>query len=118
MTHEDIARVCHEANRAYCLAVGDASQKTWDDAEEWQRASAVAGVKWRLANPDAPASAQHEAWVTDKVLDGWKHGPTKDPARKEHPCIVCYEDLPPEQRFKDSLFVAVVGSLMPSLVTA
>lgn len=29
MTVEDIARVCHEVNRAYCRSIGDDSQVSW-----------------------------------------------------------------------------------------
>lgn len=111
MTTEEIARVCHEANRAYCKGLGDSSQLPWDEAPEWQRRSAVAGVVHALSNPAAPPSASHESWLEEKRRDGWKYGPVKDPARKEHPCFVPYEQLPPDQRRKDALFLAVVRSL-------
>ena len=111
MTNEAIARVCHEANLGYCAAIGDHSQKQWDSAEQWQRDSAVRGVEFARANPAAPASAQHDAWLADKLKDGWKHGPVKDPSRKEHPCCVAYDELPVEQRLKDSLFKAIVAAL-------
>ena len=32
MQTEQIARVCHEVNRAYCKALGDESQLPWVDA--------------------------------------------------------------------------------------
>lgn len=103
-----IAQVCHEANRAYCEAIGDQSQKPWNDAAQWQRESAIAGVKFALAHPDAPASAQHDAWLKDKQDSGWIYGPVKNPETKEHPCIVPYSDLPAEQRVKDRLFRHIV----------
>ena len=103
-----IAQVCHEANRAFCESIGDASQKPWDDAEEWQRDSALRGVGFALSHPDAPASSQHDAWLADKERDGWKFGPVKDASIKEHPCMVPYEALPIEQRLKDHLFRAIV----------
>lgn len=46
---EAAARAAHEANRAYCLALGDTSQPAWDDAPEWQRTSAMKGVEGALA---------------------------------------------------------------------
>lgn len=109
-THQ-IAQVCHEANTAYCRVIGDYSQKHWDEAEQWQRDSAIKGVEFAIANPDAPASAQHDAWLKDKNADGWVYGDVKDAAKKQHPCMVSYEQLPLEQRLKDSLFKAVVASL-------
>src|SRR5215471_15012256 len=111
MNAEQIARVCHEANRALCELQNDTSQKPWDQAEPWQRESAIAGVKFRLDNPDALESAQHEAWVEHKTKEGWTHGPVKDPAKKEHPCMVPYNELPAGQKTKDILFKAIVLAL-------
>lgn len=107
----DIAKVCHEANKAYCEAIGDNSQLPWDKAEQWQRNSAIAGVKFKLDHPEAKNSAQHDAWVKDKLIDGWKYGPVKNSSKKEHPCIGPYEQLPEEQKGKDALFVNIVEAL-------
>ena len=60
---EMIAEVCHEANRAYCEAMGDNSQVDWGSAPEWQRSSAVNGVKFHVANPGSGPSASHESWL-------------------------------------------------------
>lgn len=108
---ETIARVCHEVNRALCESFGDHSQKPWEDAEEWQRESAIKGVEFSIANPDAPASAQHDAWSADKVAAGWVYGPVKDADAKTHPCLVPFDHLPPEQQAKDRLFKAVVKAM-------
>lgn len=111
MTIEQIAKVCHEANRAYCESIGDASQKPWDDAADWQRDSAIKGVAFAIVNPDAPASAQHDSWLADKIAAGWVYGPTKSEETKEHPCVVPYDELPPEQQAKDYLFKSIVFAL-------
>jgi RyR domain len=111
MNEEAIARVCHEANRAYCATIGDLSQPPWEEAPDWQRSSAVEGVRFCLANPDAPPSANHESWLEEKRRTGWTYGPGKDPEKKEHPCFVPYDELPIEQRRKDALFKAVVAAL-------
>lgn len=110
-----IAIVCHEANRAYCQQLGDGSQARWASAPDWQQASAIEGVKFNVANPDAPPSASHESWLAEKQRDGWKYGPEKDPVLKEHPCFVAYEELPLTQQHKDHLFKAVVAALAPLL---
>ena len=67
-----IAMVCHQANKAWCEANYDNSQKDWHEAEDWQRQSAVLGVKFRLENPNAGHDAQHNAWLEDKKKDGSK----------------------------------------------
>lgn len=111
----DIAAVCHGANKALCETQGDASQPDWANAPQWQRDSAIVGVKFNLENPDAPPSASHDSWLAQKRAEGWKWGSVKDPAKKEHPCYVQYDELPPEQQAKDHVFKAVVAALAPFL---
>lgn len=111
MNTAQIARVAHEINRAYCFALGDNSQPPWESAPEWQRKSATEGVEFHLKNPGSPPSASHDSWLEAKRRDGWKHGPVKDPEKKEHPCFLPYDQLPVEQRAKDYLFGAVVEQL-------
>ena len=111
MNIEQIAEVAHETNMAYCHTIGDYSQTHWDLAQQWQKDSAIKGVKFQIENPDAEPSAQHEAWFLDKLDDGWKYGEVKDAEKKEHPCCVPYDELPAEQRVKDALFVGVVKAL-------
>jgi hypothetical protein len=106
-----IARVCHEVNAAYCAALGDKSQPTWEDAPEWQKNSAIAGVELHLANPDLGVDASHQAWMEQKRQEGWTYGPVKDSVKKEHPCYVPYADLPTEQKAKDFIFRGVVHAI-------
>lgn len=108
---KQIARVCHEANKGYCESLGDFSQVTWEDADRWQKESAIAGVQFCLENPDAPASANHDSWLAKKEKDGWVYGEIKDVENKTHPCMVPYEQLPVEQQKKDALFKAIVAVL-------
>jgi hypothetical protein len=109
---EGIARVCHEANRAYCLTVGDTSQPSWDEAPDWQKNSAIAGVEAHLANPEMTPEMSHESWMACKEREGWVYGPVKDAEKKQHPCMVPYDQLPESQRVKDHLFGTIVKTLM------
>lgn len=109
---ERIARLAHEVNAAYCMSLGDYSQLPWEDAPEWQKASAIKGVMFHKENPDAQPSDSHESWMAVKLADGWKWGEVKDENAKTHPCIVPYDELPQEQRAKDYLFRAVVHEFM------
>lgn len=111
MTNEQIAHIVHEANRAYCSSLGDLSQPFWEDAPHWQRSSAINGVEGIRSGRITKPSESHESWLAEKERTGWKYGPEKDPAKKEHPCFVPYSELPPEQRVKDSLFFAIVNAL-------
>lgn len=109
---ELIAKVCHEVNRAYCETVGDTSQLPWEDAPAWQRESSINGVEHARMHPDAKPSDNHDAWLAEKVAAGWRYGPVKDPAKKEHPCLVAFTELPPEQQAKSVLFLAVARALL------
>jgi hypothetical protein len=109
-----VARVCHEANKAYCVTIGDNSQPYWFEAPYWQRDSAIKGVKFHLnalqSGQKPSPSASHESWLAEKRDAGWKFGPVKDADKKEHPCFVAYDELPFEQRMKDYIFSAIVES--------
>lgn len=105
---ERTAMRAHEANRGYCLALGDTSQVPWEEAPDWQRQSAIKGVQFIIDNPDASPAESHVSWLKEKRRDGWKYGPVKDAEAKTHPCFVPYDELPIEQRAKDYIFGAVV----------
>ena len=109
---EVIAEAAHEINRAYCQAIGDNSQPTWEDAPQWQQDSAINGVKFHIANPEADPAASHQSWLDQKIAEGWTYGPVKDADKKEHPCCVPYDSLPTEQKAKDYLFRATVHQMM------
>lgn len=112
VANEAIARVAHEVNAAFCRAYGDDSQPSWNDAPQWQKDSAINGVIFHRENPDAGPEASHNSWMAEKEADGWVYGVEKDPGKKEHPCMVPFSELPPEQQAKDFLFRQVVHSLI------
>lgn len=90
-----IAEVCHEANRAYRIAMNEPEKDGysllhWDEAPDWQKESLIQGVK-------------HEGWI---------YGLEKNPIMKTHPCMVEYDDLPEQQKAKDHIFSAIAGTLL------
>ena len=106
---EQIAEVCHEANRVYCLSIGDHSQPRWDDAPDWQRESAVQGVENIVEGSVKAPGETHVSWLASKKADGWVYGEVKDAEAKTHPCMVEYKDLPVEQQKKDALFFGIAS---------
>ncbi|HEY5022464.1 MAG TPA: RyR domain-containing protein [Gemmatimonadaceae bacterium] len=112
-TIEACARAAHEANRAYCIAIGDTSQVGWAEAPEWQRTSAFNGAQG-VIDGNGPRES-HESWLREKEATGWKYGAAKDPEKKEHPCFVPYDELPDAQKMKDGVFVAVVKAMATAL---
>jgi len=107
---DQIAEVAHEVNRAYCQAIGDDSQPCYADAPEWQRASARMGVDLHTSGDFGPEES-HINWMNQKIDEGWKHGPVKCPDKKEHPCMVPFDQLPRDQQAKDHLFRGVVHAV-------
>ena len=108
---ERIAKVCHEANRAYCAALGDFTHLPWANAPSWQRSSAANGVRFHLGNPDAGPDHSHVEWMKEKVSLGWTWGPEKNEVTKQHPCMVPFNELPALQQVKDFIFRAVVHAM-------
>lgn len=110
------ARTAHEANRHYCALIGDPTQRPWDEAAEWQRESARKGVQGVL-DGNGPGDS-HRSWLAEKEATGWIFGPVKDEAAKQHPCMVSFDKLSPEQQFKDHLFVFVVQGVLAAAANA
>lgn len=106
-----IARVAHEVNRHYCMSLGDHSQVPWDQSPKEIQDSAIAGVHAHLANPRLTPQQSHDAWCAVRMAAGWTYGFQKSELARTHPCLVAYEDLPPEQRAKDFIFKGVVMAI-------
>jgi hypothetical protein len=120
MQIKEMARVAHEVNRAYCQALEDFSQLPWEEAPQWQKDSAIAGVKMHLQNPNAGPEASHESWMEQKLADGWTYGETKDPEAKTHPCLVPFHALPthpnPAATHNPPLYQAMRGRVIAESV--
>ena len=111
MNIELIVQVAHQTNKAYCESIGDYSQKEYTNASDWQRASAINGVRFYIQNPNAGPAELHENWLSEKKANGWKFGEVKDAAKKEHPRFMPYNELSIEQTVKDNLFISVVNTM-------
>jgi len=65
----------------------------------------------RLEKIELPAELQsltemmarnvHEVWAATRIAQGWTFGPERDDARKHHPCLVSYDELPESEREYD-----------------
>jgi len=47
------------------------------------------------------AKNTHDIWAVQRIAEGWKYGITRNDKRKEHPCLVAYEDLPESEKEYD-----------------
>lgn len=113
MKPEEIARVCHEANRALTCVIGDVPvQPEWNAAPEDMKISSIRGVVRVLTDPKITSAQLHYEWARDHHNSGWTWGPTRDPVAKTHPAMVSWNELPEAVRKKDAVFRAIIGALM------
>ncbi len=54
-----------------------------------------------LALTELLARQTHDTWMRRRLADGWRYGPRRDDARKEHPGLVPYDDLPESEKEYD-----------------
>lgn len=47
------------------------------------------------------AKNTHEVWAKERVAQGWHYGRERNDERKEHPCLVPYEQLPESEKVFD-----------------
>ena len=50
---------------------------------------------------EALAENVHDTWAKGRVGEGWTYGPVRDDAKKRHPCLVPYADLPESEKAYD-----------------
>lgn len=50
---------------------------------------------------EAMAKNVHDIWAKERIAQGWTYGEKRDDAKKYHPCLVAYEDLPDEEKVYD-----------------
>lgn len=114
MKSDEIARVCHAANRVLQEIQADPTieiSPPWDECLPETRASIIDGVLFRIEHPETTPERSHQNWCDFKISNGWTVGPVKDETLKQHPLLVPYSELPESARVKDELFVAVVDAL-------
>lgn len=107
---ENVARVCHEAFRAWCATLGDTANPPWEQAEPWRRAFELDGVR-RVLGGASPADI-HDLWRSRKTAAGWTYGDQKAPTLKRSPSLVPYDQLHNSNEAKKAaLFTATALTL-------
>lgn len=114
MSAEQIAQVCHAANRAVQEIQQDPTISTspiWPVLDAETKASAIDGVEAILSGRVTSPEESHANWRLFKEQHGWNYGPIKDEGAKTHPLLVPYSELPEPQRVKDALFWGIIQAL-------
>ena len=114
MTKTEIAKVAHATLQEYKkFTEPELAIQGWFDVTKEDRDSFIAGVEWVMNNPATTAEHQHNAWVKHKKDTGWLYGKKKDEKLRTHPLMIPWADISLEHRTKDTIFIAVVVSLLP-----
>lgn len=50
---------------------------------------------------EALAENVHDTWAKGRMDAGWTYGPVRDDAKKRHPCLVPYGELPESEKAYD-----------------
>ena len=50
---------------------------------------------------EALAENVHETWARGRMDAGWTYGPVRDDAKRQHPCLVSYGELPESEKEYD-----------------
>ena len=86
------------------------------------RCSAVPMLDWdeplfefTTAEIESLAVREHERWMAARQQDGWRPGPRKDADAKTHPCLVPYDQLPPDDQEKDRHAVRQIPAMLAAV---
>ncbi len=108
----EIAKICHQVNREYCINEQLEAPPKWEDLPENIQESIVAGVATVISDPKVKPSEMHQKWCDYKEKEGWKYALNKDLKLKTHPNLVPFDKLPKLEQGKDKLFIRTVKAEM------
>ena len=54
-----------------------------------------------LALGELLARNTHDVWAKERMDQGWTYGEARNDEKKEHPCLIPYEDLPESEKAYD-----------------
>jgi hypothetical protein len=131
---DTLAREIHERHRAATQA---APLKSWPELEEMFRESsrlqadhmleklrevgcaavavtdrAVAPFELGFEEVERLAEVEHGRWTAERLMDGWRWGPDRDEARRTHPDLVPWADLPDAVKEHDRRAVRAIPELL------
>jgi hypothetical protein len=111
ITLGSVAKIVHQAIKAYAESTGDRSINDWQFTSAPDRSKLVRSVAFRIDYPDLHSRDIHQNWIRMRMDDGWTHG-EYDSDYKTHPLLVEYTQLDPVTKIKNSLLCAIVDALI------
>jgi len=111
ITIRELAQVCYDANKAYCVSRGELNKNRWGNIEEWRRESVMDGVRCALDFANPMPEDLHGSWRSARESEGWSYNKQENSEDKHHPCLIPFDELPKDRVEKYKLFIAVVKAL-------
>jgi hypothetical protein len=105
--YAQLAPIHQEDNRAAArripdvLALAGLGLVTREEATSRKKPSDDQITRCIESNIELLAEAEHVGWMAQRAKNGWRYGTPRDDARKLHPLMVPYGDLPKEEKDKD-----------------
>jgi hypothetical protein len=118
MTDEEIqnnitafTQIAYKLDQAYEQATSGKQKPNWNTLSEEDRGHIIDRAVYYLTDKSAVVSSLHERWIHAKYNEGWTYAPTFDEAKKHHPLLISYADLPLTRRVGDLLFMQTIQTL-------
>jgi RyR domain len=106
--YDQLAPADQEANRAAARRIADVLARAGlglavpaEQATSANKPAAADIAPAIEAHIERLAEAEHDGWMAQRLKDGWRYGSPRDDARKLHPSMVPYRDLPDAEKEKD-----------------
>lgn len=112
-----LAKICHEAQRAFCQTMGDFSHPNWDLTSPWYQKVMVECVTF-VFNKVSDVNQLHIFWSSQMTALGWSYGLVFNEKEKEHPNLKNFNDISFEEQIKYAIFMANVIAISPAMVRA
>ena len=103
-----LAELAHEVQRVVGTMFRRPLEPKWSEAPLWKRANTINSVARILAHPEATPADDHNLWLAYRLVEGWRHGSEENHEMREHPDMVPWDQLGPEQKLRDTLFLEAV----------
>lgn len=107
-----------EANRRLVAHIPAKLASTGFDVDAWLASTSDARlpqIKAFAADPEvrtALAALEHDRWMTERRLSGWRYAPHRDNTRRHHPNLVPFEDLPAEVQAFDFASIDQLAAIL------
>jgi hypothetical protein len=107
-----------EANRRLVAHIPAKLASAGYDVDAWlisRRDSSLPHIKGFAADPEtrnALATLEHERWMTERRLSGWRYAAERDNMRRHHPHLVPFAELPADVQAFDYAAVDQLAAIL------